>query len=169
MSQSLMPRGLKYPRRIGLYAVAAILGSWTAAGAQTTGDRPAPIGARPGARSATTARGTAGASYNRLTSTSRRRSAYASPSGAIGEAGAGGSAANDPFRPYSAQARQSAASPTRVSEGPPPPPRVEPQDRYNYYPGMRGGRSPNANVPQTRRHCTPSRASVMSGSLGGVR
>lgn len=183
VSQSRMPKGVGQPkgaehsRRIGLYAGLAILGSWTVAEAQTrshTGAPPASGASRPGAsvsaRPAAALRVTTGASYSRLTSTARRTSA-SSPSGAAARAGTGGYAENDPFRPYSAQARQSASavSSTRVSEGPPMPPRVEPRAQYNYYPGMRVGQAPNANVPQMRRHCTPSRGGVLSGSLGGGR
>lgn len=137
--------------RIGLYAGLALLGSWSVAEAQT----PA-------------ARRTSGSSYySRAATTSGRGSAYASSR----SAGAGMYAENDPLRPYSAQARQSAEtiSSTRLQQAPPPPPRVQPQVRHNYYPGMQNGLHPNGNVPQARHHCIPSRGGVLSGSLGGVR
>ncbi len=98
----------------------------------------------------------------RMTYTSRRSTAYAAPRCARGT-GRGPTPRIDRLRPYSEQARQSAAaiSPTRLSEGPPPPPRTAPPARYDYYANMHSGQHPNANVPQTRRHCTPA-AAVLS-------
>ena len=136
--------------RIGLFAGLTLLGSWSVAEAQTVATRAASsAGRRPSASS----------SYRTATTTGRA-SAY-DPSRA---AGAGMPSENDPLRPYSAQARQSAEviSATRLSQATPPPPRVQPQVRHNYYPGMRPGQV-------TRHHCTPSRAGVLAGSLGGVR
>lgn len=165
-------------RRIGLTVVGlVILGSSTVAEAQT---QPGPgAGGWPGSNStraaysagttpaAAATRHPASSSYNRVTTNTRRRSAYSSSRGATAGYGAGMSAEDDPFRPYSAQARRSAGaiSPTRPTEAPPPPPREEPPAQHDYYPSLRGTRYPNANVPQMRRHCTPSRGSVMAGSL----
>jgi hypothetical protein len=158
---------MKKTWRIGLYVGLAIFGGWTVADAQTqpgvgTGNRSTLSATRDGASAA--ARRSAGSSYNRVMSTSRRSSAYPAPRGTAAGFGPATSAENDPFRPYSAQARQTAAmiSPTRLSEAPPSPPRVEPQARYDYYPGLRGGQ-------QIRRHCTPSRGGVLAGSVGRGR
>ena len=157
--------------RIGLYVGLAIS---EARPERTPRHQPAAgIADRPRATAtpatAATRRSTA-TSSNRLTSTSRRSTAYTARSTPAAY-GPGTYAEDDPLRPYSAQARQSAAaiSPTRLSEGPPPPPRMAPPARYDYYANMHSGQHPNANVPQVRRHCTPSRGGVMAGSLGGFR
>jgi len=163
--------------RIGLCVGLAILGGRTVADAQTqlavgAADRQWATASRAGSSAAVTpataaARRSTAASYNRLTSTSRRSYAYSEPRGAGAGIGPGMYAAEDPLRPYSAQARKSAAmsSPTRLSEAPPPPPRVAPPARYDYYPNMRSGQHPNANRP----HCTPSRGGVLAGSVGRGR
>ena len=169
--------------RIGLYIGLAILGGRTGADAQTqpaagTAARPRATATRDGSSATPTpataaTRRSTGASSGRLTSTSRRSTAYATPRGTPAGYGYGPGTygEDDPLRPYSAQARQSAAaiSPTRLSEAPPPPPRTAPPARYDYYANMHSGQHPNANVPQTRRHCTPSRGGVLAGSLGGFR
>ncbi len=170
---------MRRSRRIGLFAALAILGSEPLASAQAPaqsqpapGSRPASIAARPASPlPSSAARRPVNPSYQRLTSTTRRASAYARPPQATGGAGSGAYAANDPFRPYSTQARRSAAaiSPTRVSEAPPPPPQPGPLARYDYYPGIRIGQHPNATAAQVRHHCTPSRGGVMAGSLGRGR
>jgi hypothetical protein len=167
--------------RIGLCVGLAILGGRTVADAQTqpaagAAARPRATATRAGSSvaatpaAAATRRSTA-ASFNRLTSTSYRGSAYPAPRGMPPGVGPGAYAEDDPLRPYSAQARQSAAaiSPTRLSVGPPPPPRMAPPARYDYYPNMHTGQHTNANVAQTRRHCTPSRGGVLAGSLGRGR
>jgi hypothetical protein len=170
--------------RISLYFGLAILGGRTGADAQAqpaagTANRPraAATQDRSSATAATAtpataaARRSSGASSGRVAYSSRRGTAYASTRGAPAGNGPGAYAEDDPLRPYSAQARQAAAaiSPTRLSEGPPPPPRTAPPARYDYYANMHSGQHPNANVPQTRRHCTPSRGGVLAGSLGGAR
>ena len=143
--------------RIGLYAGLALLVSGSVAEAQTAG----------GWTAGTTASRPSASYYSRTATTAGRGYASA-PSRA---AGAGMSAGNDPLRPYSAQARQSAeaVSATRLSQSPPPPPRVQPQARHNYFPGAQNGLHRNGNVPQLRPHCVPTRASVLGGSLGGIR
>jgi hypothetical protein len=116
------------------------------------------------------ARRSTASSFNRLTSTSRRGAASSAPRETPAGIDSRNHAEGDPFRAYSAQARQSAAaiSPTRLSEAPPPP-QVAPPARYDYYRNIRSGQHLNANLAQTRRHCTPSRGGVMAGSLGGGR
>lgn len=78
--------------------------------------------------------------------------------------------ADDPLRPFSAEARRraSAVSSTRVTEAPAPPPEIRPQIRHNYYPRMRAGSFPNSNIPRIRSHCIPSRSSVITGRVAGV-
>jgi hypothetical protein len=145
--------------RIGLYTGLVLLGSWSVAEAQTAGTGSAATAAR---------RPSASSYYSRTATTAGRGTACASSRAS----GPGMSAVeNDPLRPYSAQGRQSAemVSTTRPSQAPPPPPRVQPQARRNYFPGMQNGLHRNGNVPQSRHHCVPSRSSVLGGSLGGGR
>jgi hypothetical protein len=147
-------------RRTGLYGALAILGAWSTAGAQAPAARTgAPAARRP-----------YDSAYHRVTSTSPRGYAYATSRAAAAGMSSSAYLEQDPLRPFSAQARQAAdaISPTRHSEAPPPP-RVQPQARYNYYPGMRGGQHPNGNLAPPHHHCTPSRGGVLSGSLGGGR
>ncbi len=78
----------------------------------------------------------------------------------------------DPLRPYSARVRE-AQSQSVIGSTRMPPPRVAVQPRtvqsHNYYPTLRTSQHPNANVPQARRRCTPSRGAAMGGSMGRGR
>lgn len=166
--------------RIGLSVGLAIIAAHSTAEAQTqpaagAASQPRAATARTGGGAMTSSpagsvnRRTTAATYNRLTSSYRRGSAESAPRSTPAAADTGPYADDDPFRPYSAQARQSASavSPTRLSEGPPPPPQVAPPSRYNYYANMRSGQYYNANVPQVRHHtCLPSRDRVLSRGPG---
>lgn len=191
--------------RIGLFVGLGILGGQAPAEAQTqAGGAPAgssagasatasdtPVVAPPSA--AATAAGVvasrrrAGSSFNRVV-TARR----ASPSGTTPGTAATGSPGmvgqDDSLRPYSARVREaqlramaSTSRPqSRVARQAP-----VPQSSHSYYPGIRGSRHPNANVPLVNRQqmgigmgmgmrmggrqCTVSRGAAMAGSMGRGR
>lgn len=167
--------------RIGLFIGLAVLGGRTSAFAQaqagtgtTTGPARASASA-PAASAATAARRPANSSFNRVT-TARRTSAYGTSRAGYGTStsyASGAMGQDDPLRPYSARVREansrSAIGSTRTP--PPQPTAVQPRPTpsYTYYPGMRTSQYPNANVPQPRRHCTPSRGAVLAGGMGRGR
>lgn len=114
-------------------------------------------------------------SFNRVV-TRGRASAYRGSTARYADAAAGGASAsgsanaydaNDPLRPYSLRARAAQSqSPLGSTRIPPPTQMVVPQrtaPSHNFYPTMRGSQYVNANVPQARHRCTPSRGSVMAG------
>jgi hypothetical protein len=146
----------------------------TAAVAQEQAGTGPVDGSAPATAATAAARRPADPSFDRVTSTRR-----VPASGAMVQ--------QDPLRPYSAQAREaksrSAIGSTRTQ---PPPAAVQPQtvQSRNYYPGMRVGQHPNANVPQVRRqqgmgvgtgmgggarHPTSSRGAVPAGGAGRGR
>lgn len=167
-------------------------------GLMILGGRTTAMGQSPAATSRSTATATRSTSSipNRSTATAagRRRSApsfnrvvtrgrasasrdstarYADPAaGAAAPGSTNGYDANDPFRPYSLRARAAQSQSSLGSTRTPPPRMVVPQRTappHNYYPTMRGSQYPNANVPQARHRCTPSRGSVMAGGYGRGR
>lgn len=111
-------------------------------------------------------------SFNRVTTTGRSatagtpRSAYATASTATVAA----LAQDDPLRPYSPRARAAEQQAAMRTTRPTVPQQVAVVPRttqpHNYYPSIRITQHPNANVPQTRAHCTPSRGGVMMGGMG---
>lgn len=115
--------------------------------------------------SGTAARRSSATAGERVTTARRRPTSYAR--GAVAGYGSGGYAEDDPFRPYSAQARRevAAVSPTRVTEAPSSP-QARPQPHYNYFPGMRAGQHINGNRPRMHAHCTPNRGSVIGATMG---
>ncbi len=185
---------MKISWRIGiLFGLAVLAGRSTAMGqAQSdagtpdraesppaTASTPARSSSTSARTSATTSRSPAAAaarrrsdpSFNRVVTNTRSAAARGSadPDPASAEAGI---ATDDPFRPYSPRARaaqtQSSIGSTRTTT----PQAVAPQRRappHNYYPTMRGAQHVNADVPQARRHCTPSRGGVMGGSYARGR
>jgi hypothetical protein len=176
--------------RIGPIVGLVILGSWTAADAQTrpvgaTGRRSAQAGASSGnqpiiappsaeATAAAMSRRRPDPSFNRVATTSRAPMSRATRAGAR----SGGPAAlstpgeDDPFRPYSARVREADRLAAMGSTRPQPRSARPPQpvaSSYNYYPGMRTSQHPNANVPTVRPHCVPTRGGVMAGGMGRRR
>jgi hypothetical protein len=166
--------------QIGLFIGLAVLGGRTSAFAQAqpgtgpaTGQGQAPASA-PAASAATAARRPADPSFNRVT-TSGRASAYGTSRAAYGtgtSSATGAMGQDDPLRPYSARVREANSRSVIGSTRTPPPQPTAVQPRptpsYNYYPCLRTGQHPNANVPQ-RRHCTPSRGAVLAGGMGRGR
>jgi hypothetical protein len=164
--------------RVGLFIGLAVLGGRTSAFAQAQPGTDPANGRAPASATAATApaaRRQADPSYNRVTTLGRAPASGSSRGGY----GAGTSAAwgamgeDDPLRPYSARVREGHSRSVIGSTRTPTPQRVAVQPQavpsYNYYPGMRTSQHSNANVPQVRRHCTPSRGAVMAGGMGWGR
>ncbi|MHB1557448.1 MAG: hypothetical protein ACYC61_08210 [Isosphaeraceae bacterium] len=140
-----------------------------------------PVPSRSTATAVAAARRRSDPSFNRVV-TQGRASAYSASAARYAAAGAGpgasasgpanGYEANDPLRPYSLRAREAQSRASLGSTRTPPPQMIVPQRTappHNYYPTMRGSQHVNANVPQTRHRCTPSRGSVMAGGYGRGR
>ena len=152
--------------RIGLvFSGLALLGLSGEAEAQ---GGPGGVGTSDASRSAyATRRAETSGTAARRSSAARGERPSPYTRGTVGTSPGRAHAEDDPLRPFSEQARRrsSAISPTRVTEAPAPPPEPRPQVRRNYYPGMRAGAHPNANIPRIRSHCIPSRSSVISGRV----
>ncbi len=139
------------------------------------------VPSRSTATAAAAARRRSDPSFNRVV-TRGRASAYPGSTARYGDAdtaagaavpgSVSGNDANDPFRPYSVRARAAQSQSSLGSTRTPPPQVVVPQRTappHNYYPTMRGAQHFNANVPQGRHRCAPSRGSVMAGGYGRGR